>query len=377
MRLWLLLVLILPACRSLPPEPHPPVPQGYWQDAHFSVHPALPSQAELFQITPQMQSLLDSKHAEPNKADRLQELLILLFKTIQPPIRYHAEMTLPVSEVMTLRRGNCLSLSMFTTVMARAWGLKAELQRVAIPPRWSRSGDLITLSQHVNVRVKTGEPGDNVLGSSYYRVVDFQKGYERYGLRAQPISDEVAASFFYHNLAASWLVNGKLSESYWAVKKSLELAPLEGDSWNLLGVIYRRADLLPEAEAVYRHALVLEAKQPSVWQNLSVLYHQEGKEAMAKQARQESLKLMPENPFDYIDQGEQALQDDHIAKAKDLFGKALEIDDINEEALWGMAKAYAALGQTFLARKFLDKAVALASTPEMAAAMAAWGDHYL
>lgn len=370
MRLWLLLVLALNGCQSAP-EPRPTeAPPQYWQDAHFNDKPELLSPDALFEVTEPMTALLEPVRPQSNRSDRLKQLMERLFDNAK--IRYNAERTLPASEVLNEGEGNCLSLSIFTAVMARQWDLKAELQRVAMPPRWSRSGDLITLSQHVNVRVRTSEVGSHILGDGDYRVVDFQRGYGRYIYRTKPVSDRTAASFYYHNLAANWLIEQNHDFSYWAVKKALELAPGEIDSWNLLGLLYRREGLLDQAEAVYRHALSLDAKQPSVWQNLSVLYLVQGKEQQAQQARDKSDALMPENPFDYIDQGEQALAVAQVAKAKALFERALRIDDINEEALWGMAKAYRRLGQDDLARKMIDRAIALASTPDMERQMRQW-----
>ncbi|EKE76246.1 tetratricopeptide repeat protein [Gallaecimonas xiamenensis] len=372
MRLWLLLVLALNGCQSAP-EPRPTeAPPQYWQDAHFNDKPQLLSPDALFEVTDEMAALLQGIRPVRNKNERLNQLIEWLFERNTLPIRYNAEMTVAPKEVMVYRQGNCLSLSVFTAIMARHWELEAQLQRVSIPPRWSRSGDLITLSQHVNIRVKTGEMGANVLADAAYRIVDFQRGYGRYAFRTKPISDEVAASFFYHNIAANWLIEGKLDQSYWAVKKALELAPGEMDSWNLLGLVYRRKGLMKEAESVYRYVIGIDNKDPSVWQNLAVLYNLEGRQQEANDAKHRADALMPENPFDYIDQGEQALAVAQVAKAKALFERALRIDDINEEALWGMAKAYRRLGQDDLARKMIDRAIALASTPDMERQMRQW-----
>ncbi|ROQ29876.1 tetratricopeptide repeat protein [Gallaecimonas pentaromativorans] len=348
------------------------VPHVLWQDDAFGVRPELVSPQMLFDVPPALAALLDKNRQDIDRAKRLQALLALLFHDLDTPIRYHADMNLTPSETLQQRLGNCLSLAIFTAVAARYWQLPAQVQSVAIAPRWMRNGDLVTLSKHVNVRVKTQDLGDNnVIGENGYRVVDFQQGYERYRFRAQPISDRQAAALFYHNQSVNWLVEGHYSEAYWAAKTSLMTHP-ESETFNLLGVIYRRAGLPKAAEAVYQYVLAFDETDASVWQNLSVLLNAQGRPLEAANAKVKAARLMPDNPFDFIDQAELLLADGHVAKAKTLYEKALEIDDINEEALWGMAKCYYLSGQAQLALRFVDKALLLASTPQVHERILQW-----
>lgn len=377
MRLWVLVFLVLAGCQSTTQERPREVPHVLWQDDAFSVKPELVSPQVLFQVPQALTTLLDNSRQDIDRAKRLQALLTLLFKDLDAPIRYHADMNFTPSQTLEYRLGNCLSLAIFTAVAARYWQLPAQVQSVAIAPRWMRNGDLVTLSKHVNVRVKTQDLGDNnVIGENGYRVVDFQQGYERYRLRAKPISDQQATALFYHNQSVNWLVEGRYSEAYWAAKASLMTNP-ENETLNLLGVIYRRSGLPEAAEAVYRYVLRFDGNDASVWQNLSVLLNAQGRTLEAASAKVNAVRLMPDNPFDFIDQAEQLLAEGHVAKAKALYEKALEIDDINEEALWGMAKCYYFSGQSQLAGRFAEKALLLASTPEIHDRILQWKETHL
>ena len=367
-RLWLM-CLLLWGCQQTAPSIPGSLPQ--WHDQYFLTKPDLPSADEVFNLPADLTSQLRKIPYQRSLTDRLDALLALLFLSSKPQMQYHPSYTLTPSQLWQTRAGNCLSLAILTTASASFLGLTAQLQTVVVTPRWSREGSLMTVSEHINLRVMV-KPYLSNGKVSQWRVVDFQDEYRRYWPSATLLDKNVAIALFYHNLAADFVREKRLSEAYWAVKAALQRYPQSVSSWNLLGVLYRRAGLGQPALAAYQYALTLEPEAPAIWQNLAVLYQQLAMPAKAADASAKAQALAPKNPYRYIDLANKALDDGQLAAAEQGYRQALAIDDINDEALWGMAQLYLARGERQEALRWLKKALAMAASEELLQRIKAW-----
>ncbi len=78
-------------------------------------------------------------------------LIEALYEKAQLKLEYDATRTKTAAETFATRSGNCLSLVLMTAALAHQLDLPVVYQSAYLDPTWSRSGDLLFASGHVNV----------------------------------------------------------------------------------------------------------------------------------------------------------------------------------------------------------------------------------
>src|SRR5665213_1853456 len=80
-------------------------------------------------------------------------LIEALYEKAQLKLEYDATRTKTAAETFATRSGNCLSLVLMTAALAHQLDLPVVYQSAYLDPTWSRSGDLLFASDHVNITV--------------------------------------------------------------------------------------------------------------------------------------------------------------------------------------------------------------------------------
>ena len=87
--------------------------------------------------------------------ERLQSLVSAVFRDSELSFTYAPE-TRSAIETFTNRNGNCLSFTLLFISMARYLNLDAKFREVEIAPIWTKTGDFVNLSQHLNAAIFIG-----------------------------------------------------------------------------------------------------------------------------------------------------------------------------------------------------------------------------
>ncbi len=274
-------------------------------------------------------------------------------------LEYVNNATLTATETLQLRVANCLSLTILAASLAEAVGFQVDFQDVAVPEYWiNRSGSSV-LNGHINLKLTPNLLTLNNNGLYYQPqsyLIDFDRGTAQSQQQAKSLSRQVVIALFYNNKAADALLLQQYDLAFKYIQAALALAPEQAEIWNNLAVLYRKKELLTEAEQAYQYSLQLDPNNNNTLANLAVLYEKTDRVEQAKLLNQKVVSRRLKNPYYFVMLGNEALALGLQQQALLDFDKALRLQPKTAEAHFGMAQSYLALGNYQQAKKHLRAA---------------------
>ena len=344
-----------PTTSTAPPSS---LPATLLQDSLFPGLSEVPDAQQVFAMSPAMRAYADTELSAVNRqADPRRALIDALYKS---PLRlaYDTSITRNAAEAFEARAGNCLSLVIMTASFARHLGLPISFQAVQVDDFYTREGNLVLASGHVNLqlaspprRLSVSRVDDTTL------TVDFMPQDGLRGQRSRPIGAKTIVAMYLNNRAAELLVDGHTAQAYSWARASLLTDPAFASAANTLGVIYRRAGHASPAEAAFAHALAIDSDSTGALGNLVRLLDGQGRGAESAPLAARLARLQPEPPFHHFNLGRQAMEAGRTAEARDLFLRELRRQPDQHEVHFWAALAYWQLGQRELAVRHLNQAV--------------------
>ena len=354
-------IALLTGCASVPPVPPP---ETIFRDALFAPGSQSIDARDLFALTPAMQDYLD-RQVRPQLRSRGQRqgLIDALYSRDHLKLEYDASMTRNAAEAFEARSGNCLSLMIMTAAFAKQLDMPVRFQSVFIDEAWSRSGDLVFLSGHVNLSLETSlRDSHGGLSNNDSLMVDFIPAEMLRGVRTRVIDEATVVAMFMNNRAAENLHAGQVSEAYWWVREALRQDPKFTTAYNTLGVIYRRHGQLAAAEAALRHVLAREPDNAQALSNLVLVLREQDRWPESNLLAARLLALQPTPPFKYFDEGIAAMKKGEFKTAKRLFDKEIARSAYFHEFYFWLALAHYGLGEPLEARRAMAQAVENSTT---------------
>jgi len=312
-----------------------------FDDAAFAPQAESIDAAAVFALSPQMLAYIDPHIAPEQKSKgRQRGLLFGLFASDEPFLAYEASVTRTASEAFDARSGNCLSLVLMTGAFAKQLGLGVRYQWIHTWKAWSRDSELEYLNTHVNlVLLPPNEPhGDGVL-------VDFMPPEPNTIQHIYVVDETRIVAMYMNNRAVELLARGEVDRAYWWAKAAVQHDSSFLDAVNTLAVIYKARGRLESDEQALRWLLAQEPDNLVALQNLQVVLQAQGRTAEAEAVSKQVRELMPVPPFHYYDLGQQALQQGHFQKAKELFQKEMRRDSHYDKFHASLALAHYGLGE--------------------------------
>jgi Flp pilus assembly protein TadD len=270
---------------------------------------------------------------------------------------YAQDVTRTARETFHQRRGNCLSFTILFVALAREAGLRAHYQMVSMPPVWSNNDDVIVVSNHINVIVRTGTEGNFT--------VDFNLVESRGSYPQRQVDDDYALALFYMNQGAERLIAGDASASFTLLKAAIETSPGIPGPWSNLGMLYARHGLHRHAEAAYLQALAASPQNPTVMTNLTSLYQQTGDNELAEAYRRRIRAYQQRNPYFHYALAQQAYVNGEFDHTLERLQSALRLNRNEHQFHFLRALALHQLGEPAEAEKSLARARQHAELPEI------------
>ena len=362
-RLWItrcltgVLCALLAACAHRPPEPAENVTDLLHDD--FYAQPLEPVDPQsVFAFSPEMRRFAEH---ELSTASKLRDPRAALLETLSKPEKlrlvYDASRTRNAAQAFEARAGNCLSLVIMTAAFARHLGVGVSFQSVPYEESYTRSGDLLFASMHVNLvlRVLTQriiftapEPDD--------LTVDFLPAAELRGKRAELLQEQTVMAMYFNNRAAELLADGDSQAAYRHAREALHQDPRYQPAINTLAVIYMRGGHAQAAEAALRHVLARQPASTGALSNLVLLLQRSGRADEAAVVAAQLAKIQPEAPFQSYELGRRAMDRGEYARARELFARELQRQPYQSEVHFWAAMADARLGDSRGAAKHLQQA---------------------
>lgn len=362
--LAIVLASALAGCAGLAP----PSPAPLLHDALFD-HPPRPPEADaVLRLSPPMQAHLDRLRSQVSRSG---DLPLALAESLYQPgglrLDYDASITRNAAQAFEARSGNCLSLVVMTTALARALGLAVGFQNVHGDDLFRREGDLTLRTGHVNLVL-----GERVRAQHWrstqadvtrrHLVIDFLPQETARGLPVEPIGEARVLAMFTNNRAVESLLAGSPALAYAWVREALRHDPGFAAAYNTLGVVYQRAGHQAQAAAAYLQVLALDDRQVAAMANLAQVHRAQGRDAEARALEQRLAALEPHAPFHFLQRGQAALAAGDLAQARAHFQRELRSQPGSHEAWFGLARVHAAAGDKALAELALRRALAASAT---------------
>lgn len=278
--------LFLASCASTAPpseEANPPVLD--LAPERFGTRPDIPIPAEVHHLNADQrkafQDFLESSAAEGlgrhrQVSDYLQE--------VTENFHYQGE-TFTAAEALATRSGNCLSLAILATALARQAGVEVGYQLADDLPVFEFNGDIVKKGVHVRT----------VLYDPSWDAQDDAFTLRRPGVRVDYFSSELGGRYignldvdeylamYYRNAATRALEKEDYSTAYWYAVESLVFAPDHAEALNIVAVINRRAGDPGKAEDIYRYGLARAEDKLTLLKNYRVLLLQSGRREEARE----------------------------------------------------------------------------------------------
>jgi len=137
---------------------------------------------------------------------------------------------------------------------------------------------------------------------------------------------------------------GDLAEAIDAYSKSLLLNPKQPDVYNNMGVALRSRGKLEAAIACYRRSLVLKPNNAGVYSNMGNALREIGRLETAMASHQQAVKLSPKSTEAYYNLGLVLRDLGQTDAALSCFDRALELDETHVDCQWDRALTLLEMG---------------------------------
>jgi Flp pilus assembly protein TadD len=343
-----LVCALLGACAGPRPAAEPP---GFlFKDDAFAAPEESFAASDLFALNEQMRRFLAHDIAvQLHSSGPTNGLIEALYSKNQLKLAYDAAKTRNAVEAFNARAGNCLSMVIMTAAFAKELGLPVEYNAAGYEEVWSRSGDFLLGSGHVNISVgaKDSDIGLRTVGRPL--TVDFLPPEDIRGLPSREIPEQMIVAMYMNNKSVEALMRDELDEAYGWAREAIRRSPDFASSYNTLGIIYLHRGNLGQAARVFGYALEQAPDNTSLMANLADVLSRLGDEAGAAALRSRLARIDPNPPYHFFNLGMAAMQENDFSTARRMFAKEVARADYNQEFHYWLGVAYFKLGQTRLA----------------------------
>lgn len=333
---------------------------------------ALISERELFQLTPaQEHEFLAHFERVSLQGKQPNEVLSEYLTYRLPNFNYYGD-TYIATQAMSLNQGNCMSLAILTTALAKVVGIEFGYREVHTMPIFEQKNNLLLSSSHVQTKLfdaSLSNLAKSVAKNSSSQValrsgiiVDYFPS--KTNLKSRFISYAQFVAMFYRNIASDALVDNELNLAFAYAVKAYEMDKTSPQILNLLAVLHRRAGDEESAESIYQLARAYDNNSVTVLSNYIVLLEKQGRQAEASEYREQMETLEDPNPYIWLEQAYLAQNQDDHSGAISYFHKVIKLAPYVHQAYIGLYQSYMKKSKPILASKALEAGIEWAYAPK-------------
>ncbi len=324
----------------------------------FGPRPAVISSDEIHQLTAaQTEDFLTfmasprNAHLEPHRR------LYSYFEKITSGFNY-LKTTYTAAQAIELNSGNCLTLAIMTTALAKAANLEIDYQLMNDVPVFELNTKII--EKGVHIRTLLYDPAwvesDNLVTLSRPGIeIDyFPTGRQRF---ITNLNENDYLAMYYQNEAVEALAQNDLNAVYWFSVEMLKYVPNNAQAINMLAIINRRAGNLEIAEKLYLFGIEFADENLSLLKNYHLLLSSAGRTEEAERIEIQLNSMDDPSPFNWVQLAVQAYDEGDFIKAIDYYNKAIELAPYLHEAYLGIAQSNYQVGKLQSAENALKRAL--------------------
>lgn len=328
---------------------------------HFGEPPKIESPQEIHHLTDaQKQTLLIYMNARnPNFQKPYERLFQYIDKELS---NYDYEpITMSAAQALEERRGNCMTLAVITTALARVAGVDIGYQLMDDSPVYERTDNVINRGLHIRTKLYDLNQHRDPNSFSFYQAglyIDyFPTGSNRF---INNMDENEYLSMYYRNVAVEKLTQNNLNDSFWYAMEALKYEPMDAEVINLLAVVSRRAHFHDTAESLYQFGIANSGEKLSLLKNYYSLLILIGRTEEAATIEDRINKIDDPSPFNWIRLAKSAYDEGDYRQAIRYYDKAVKVAPYLHEGYAGLAFSYYRLGNLKKAEKNLTKALEIA-----------------
>jgi tetratricopeptide (TPR) repeat protein len=364
--LFVLLAWLLTACQSVAPLP---AVNDMFRDAWFSPPTVRINPQDALAATDEMREYARSKMTQltghVDLADRRRVLIDTMYRKGGLRLDYDSSETRTASEAFKARTGNCLSLVLLTSAMAKELRLPVRYQSVVGVADWSQADNLFVSIGHVNL-VMDQVPSEIEWKSwsAAPLVVDFLPPDQASVLETHLIEEETVLAMYLNNRAVESLIKGQTDNAYWWARAALLEDPSFISTYVTFGVIYRTVHHPEMANFVLERASSREPDNTTILSDRILVLRDMGKVQEAKALSSRLAALDPHPPMSYYNQAQAEMNAGHFESARRLYEKEIARDPFHHEFEFGLARVYFNLNDMKQAAIHLKRAMDISTSKE-------------
>ncbi len=352
--------LLLAACASTSPSSDGTKPEALdLAPERFGARPDIPTPAEVHHLNADQREAFDDylESSAPEGLGRHRQVSDYL-QVVTENFHYQGE-TLTAADALAMRSGNCLSLAILTTALARQAGVEVGYQLADDLPVFEFNGDVVKKGVHVRT----------VLYDPEWQAREEELTLRRPGVRVDYFSSALGGRYignldaseymamYYRNVATKAFEEGDYTTAYWYAVESLRFALDQSDALNLLALINRRTGDLTKAEEIYLYGLERAGDKLTLLKNYRALLLLSGRQEEAREVERRLARMDDPSPFSWLQLARSAQQEGDYPQAIVFYRRALEIAPYLHEGHLALAQAYYHAGRRRRALASLNDAL--------------------
>ncbi|TRY33770.1 hypothetical protein [Aliiglaciecola sp. M165] len=334
-----------------------------WQINDFPLLP-VPSVNDIFRLTEdQKQEFLAYYHSPENQDVEGHRRLYNYLESILDGFDYRGD-TFGASEALQEHRGNCLSLAIVTTALAKLVNIDVKYQRVNTAPIYQRFHNVMTLSSHVRTHVyapETKKTRNSIVLIRAKLVIDYFP--DSNNVSGDFVEYEDFISMFYQNLAGDALVQKDFALAYSLLAKAMEVDGKNPETLNTLAVLHKGLKNLQKTEYLYKYAMAYTTGSVNVLSNYALLLEEQEREEELLALELQMADVNDDNPYRWYDIANRQFSKQKYGIALKYFKRSIDVAPYLHEGYFGLAKTYHQIGLKEQAVAAMEKAAELAFTP--------------
>jgi len=327
----------------------------------FGVRPSIPNPEQIFKLSEQQINEFFAFYLSPSHQKTPENRRIFQYLKKYEESYHYSGKTLTAEQSLIQTEGNCLSLAILTTALAKSVGVDTGYQLVDSQPVYQKEDDIILSAQHIrslifepkkslNQQIDSGllELGRNALIVDYFPTQNSR-------IR-KDISESEFVAMYYKNKAADSIIKNSYDDAYWLIRESLHYSAMDEQSINMMALIHEKKGLNKQAENLYLFGLKHAQNKLDLLRNYHIFLKNQHRLSDAERIKAQLSRIEVPNPFDWINLGNTAFAQNKYREAKRYYKKAAKQAPYLHQAHFGIAKSDFKLGNIRSAKASMKQA---------------------
>ena len=250
----------------------------------------------------------------------------------------YGNFTSNAKDTLSQATGNCMSLAVLTTALARVANVDIKYQLVNRIPVYQEYGSVIFNAQHIRSLVfePKFESGSGLLLFRKKAVIDYYPSSSNFV--SGYVTEDEFFSMYYRNLASEAIGLNDNNKAYWLLRHSLGIEPENAQTINSLAVLHRRVGEYAKAEELYKYGIKNASNKVTLLKNYKILLQSQERFTEAEKITKELENLDDYDPFNWLHAANDAFDEGNYNLAFKLYNKAIELAPYLHQAHFGVAK---------------------------------------